>query len=145
MEENNLNPSPIQTESIVPPMPSKPKGGFVLIMLSLFLIILVGIIAFLGYQNWMLQKQINSLQVVPSPTPIANLSRDEVIRDWKTYTNSISGYSLKYLPTLKLVESTQLLGNDEISDTKWNFTSTNNIPKMGIIVYKTDSNFVKSI
>lgn len=55
-----------------PPEESSRRQGS-LVLVSLFLIILVGIVIFLSYQNWSLQKQINLLTTTsttkPSPSP----------------------------------------------------------------------------
>lgn len=88
MDESNLSTPVPQPESVdVPPAPVVPKtqNNSVLIMLSVLLIILVGVVAFLAYQNWTLQKQITALKTIssPSPTPVATT---DLTATWKTYT-----------------------------------------------------------
>lgn len=80
------------------------------------------------------------------PTPTADSSR-AVPRDWKTYTNSASFYTLKYPTTWRVIEREQLLvaGPFIVSDTEWNLSTANEIPNINIIVYKSDSDFAKSI
>jgi len=86
------------------------------------------------------------LTATPTPTPFSAPSpTPDPTADWKTYTNTVSDYTLKYPPAFNIIESNQLLGNGEISDTKWNFSTTNDIPNVRIVVYKSDSNFAKSI
>src|SRR5258706_1835977 len=128
MEDNNLNPSPIEVENVVTspiPVEPQPKNNSALVILSFSLIILVGIIAFLGYQNYQLQKQI-SLLTAPSSssTPLATA---DPTADWKTYINQEGKYQYSYPdswkilnlvpvvkghkkvpPSMKLVQNTQM-------------------------------------
>jgi len=72
----------------------------------IIVVLILGIIAVAAYLT--LKPQTPNLY--PSPTPIqtpdstANLSRDEVLRDWKTYTNTKLDYSFKYPPFNSSVE-----------------------------------------
>ncbi|HKB88715.1 MAG TPA: hypothetical protein VKC53_03645 [Patescibacteria group bacterium] len=105
MEDNNLNPSPIEVENVVTspiPVEPQPKNNSALVILSFSLIILVGIIAFLGYQNYQLQKQI-SLLTAPSSssTPLATA---DPTADWKTYINQEGKYQYSYPDSWKNTE-----------------------------------------
>lgn len=82
---------------------SQPKPNYLkTIIFSVLIIITLSLIAYLVFQNQKLQKQVLYQRVSPtneSPTPKTvssiSISPDETA-GWKTYTNSIYGYSIKY-------------------------------------------------
>ena len=115
-----LTPAQVQTPPISNPVPvEKPKNNSVLIILSLFLVILVGLVAFLGYQNYQLQKQI-SLLTTPTPTASAiALATADPTANWNTFTTDL--FSLKYPNDWNVpVKST-----DSSGDTSYTFESGN--------------------
>lgn len=69
-----------------------PSPLFLAIMLLLFLST-----AFLAWQNWQLKQQLTNVASSPSPTPRLT---PNLTANWKTYTNSQYGYSVKYYPPL---------------------------------------------
>src|SRR3989344_5907186 len=101
--------------------------GFVHLLL-LIVVVLVGIGGLL-YFSWQkgLIKTSPTKEAFPTPTMVinetANLSRDDIIRNWKTYTNTKYSYSLKYPLELTYNENSNgdvsffLLGDDQRKDT----------------------------
>src|SRR5260221_1405311 len=89
MDEQNtpINPIP-STEP--PKTPSNPP----LIALIILVVILLGATGLLAYQNMQLQKQITKSQVNTYNSPVPS-GTDETA-NWKTYTNTKHGYSIKY-------------------------------------------------
>lgn len=71
-----LAPStPVPDPTPTPPVKNQgARRNSVLTVLSLFLIIMVGVVIFLAYQNYGLQKQVALLQATPSPIPMTTLS-----------------------------------------------------------------------
>lgn len=70
-----------------------------LIILSIFLIILAGIVVFMGWQNYWLQKEVEKFKSAPSPSPSATM---DPTASWKTYTNTIHQLTFKYPPSWSL-------------------------------------------
>lgn len=114
MENTNVqNPIPEPAESVnqTPVNTVKPDNRLVVI-LSVSLLIVTFIAGFFALQTQRLAKQLAQIQtsVSPSPTPTAtpdetaNSSRDEVLRDWKTYSNNEYQYTLKYPQNWTLTE-----------------------------------------
>ena len=66
-----------------------------LIFMAIFIILSLGAVIYLSYQNQQLKKMVLSYQhkLRPSPTPTAT---PDSIDDWKTYTNTKFGYTFKY-------------------------------------------------
>ena len=101
--------------------------GFVHLLL-LIVVVLVGIGGLL-YFSWQkgLIKTSPTKEAFPTPTMVinetANLSRDDILRNWKTYTNTKYSYSLKYPLELTYNENSNgdvsffLLGDDQRKDT----------------------------
>ncbi|MFH1864209.1 MAG: hypothetical protein ABIJ85_04915, partial [bacterium] len=80
---------------VLPLATPKPKNNnFLIVLLSVLLLLATSLAGFFAIQNQKLVKQLASMQVQSTPSPVptatpdetANLSRDEVLRDWKTYT-----------------------------------------------------------
>jgi hypothetical protein len=115
--------------------------GFTPVLLILILA-LVAVVGYFGYKNYR-----STIQPIAQPTASVNQPiTGKSTLNWKTYINSTStsNYSLKYPPTWQVSEN-KILGSGEISDTKWNLSTNNDIPNIRIVVYKSDSSFVKSI
>jgi hypothetical protein len=94
-DQTPLQPSSIPQQPDIVPVTEvpKPKSNSLIITLSVSLIVMGGVVVFLAYQNWQLQKQISSLQVTPSPTPTATT---DPTADWKLFTSHSLNYSLRY-------------------------------------------------
>ena len=99
---------PIQSPTQQPPpevFVTQPKPNYLkTILFSILLIITVGLISYLIFQNQKLQKQVLNPQLsptiqAPSPTPktVSSISipPDETA-DWKTYNSNLLGISIKY-------------------------------------------------
>lgn len=91
-----------------PITPVTPKKYFPLWPLIILVFLLLGITAFLAYQNLQLQKQIVSFQTQPSPSPESTI---DPTSNWKTYTNTKYGFSIKYPGNWSVKES--LIASDE--------------------------------
>ncbi len=81
----------------------KPAHSPLTPLLSFFVVILLAISGFLGYQNMQLQKQIASIQSAPLPTPTQSVNP---IANWRTYTNARLGYALQYPNAWQVEENT---------------------------------------
>lgn len=80
------------------------------IFLGLLVFLLLLSFSFLGYQNMQLQKQIESMQTLPSATTQPN---PDSTANWKTYTNTKYGFEFKYpedwsTPTFSIVDTKEL-------------------------------------
>lgn len=75
------------------------KGFSLPLLLAVFVILIVvaGGAYYLGTTKNRLQTQNPAVTSVPSPT------QDETV-NWKTYTNTIAGYKIKYPPFLNVTE-----------------------------------------
>lgn len=86
MEQVPAVPNPEQQ-----PTTERPKGNPVVALMVIVMVLLLGAVGFLGYQNYLLQQKINKM-VQPTSTPSAT---PDPTADWKTYTNNALGVSLK--------------------------------------------------
>lgn len=87
----------------------KPKSNFLSILLVVLILVLMGVSAFLGYQNWQLQQEIKRFEEIikvdnapyefPSPTPTPDPTAN-----WETYTNTEYGFSVKYPSNVSIFE-----------------------------------------
>ena len=73
-------PTPVPTVEV-----PKPKNNYSVIIFSALLVMMTGVVAFLGYQNWQLQKQVATLQSIPSPSSTATA---DPTADWKEITSA---------------------------------------------------------
>ncbi len=93
------------------PIPPKPPISLNLVFLIITSISLL-LSTFFIYQNWRLNQRLDALirsQPTPTLSPTPQMNSDPALRDtanWKTYTNTKFGYSIKYPPTLTPLEST---------------------------------------
>ena len=87
------------------------------VLLILALIVFTGI-GYYAYKNGQIRFNLQQEQFTTSPAPTANLSRDEVLRDWKTYTNIKYGIEFKYLSYLSYVEQGPNLFQQELDKGK---------------------------
>jgi hypothetical protein len=87
--QNTQTPAPVPSTNPAPPPTLVKNNNLLIILFSFLVLILLASTAVLAYQNMMLQKQITSLKV--SPTPSATL---DVTAKWKTYTDP--DFSFKY-------------------------------------------------
>lgn len=108
---DNPEPPKPPSQSVLPkekPSPSqfvkqtdsgKPKNGsnFLVTFLSLLLLLAVGAAGFFAWQTQNLVKQVNELKSQPTPESSATpQATTDPTADWKTYTNTEYGFSLKY-------------------------------------------------
>lgn len=100
--------SPLSDQTIVSAqsVPSSNLSSKIIIVAILVLLSLA--IAFLFYQNWQLKQTVNrlyqSLASNPTPPQMVSLPTPDPTADWKTYTNSEIGISLKYPSDYKISE-----------------------------------------
>ena len=93
--EDQTTQNPIQISDPLPIPVSSPSPKTPIIpSLLVLLVILLGSTAFLYYQNQQLKSMLASYQTpVASPTPTVT---PDLMADWKTYTNTKYGFSIKY-------------------------------------------------
>lgn len=82
----------------------KPKDShwISILAMAIFVVLTLGVVAFLYYQNQALKSMLASYQTpvpVASPTPTATA---DPTAGWKTYTNIAYGYSIKYPSTFTI-------------------------------------------
>ncbi len=98
MKDNNSIPVPqpsIQQESTSPIEP-KPKTNTTPFFIVL-IILLMGIIGYLLYQNYQLKKQISTFQPTPTTSTVAHsTSTPNPTLNWNTFTSVNKDYSFKY-------------------------------------------------
>jgi hypothetical protein len=82
-----LNPTP------QPPEKSKSSNSLTIISMAIFILMSLGVIVFLYYQNQQLKSMLATYQAQSSPTPSATA---DPTANWKTYTNPTKTYSFKY-------------------------------------------------
>jgi hypothetical protein len=83
----SLNPTPVPTQS------PKDNHWITIASMALFVLMSLGIIIFLYYQNQQLKSMLATYQTQASPIPTATA---DPTAGWKTYTNTKYLYSLKY-------------------------------------------------
>lgn len=89
-QENVVLP---QNQPILPEQPR--QNNFLVILLSILLLISVGVAGFFAYQTQMLVKELTAMKSASTPVSSEELKNDPA-SDWKTYSNSKYGLSLKY-------------------------------------------------
>jgi hypothetical protein len=82
-----LNPTPVV------PQPPKDNHWITIVSMTLFVLMSLGVIVFLYYQNQQLKSMLATYQTQPSPIPTATA---DPIANWKTFTNTKYSYSFKY-------------------------------------------------
>jgi hypothetical protein len=88
-------PPSIQPITQIPATPVNPKSNVVSVYVVIILLLSLGAVGFLMYQNWQLKQQIS--QVQPTLTPlITPTTPPDPTADWKTYTNTVANFSLRY-------------------------------------------------
>lgn len=95
------------------------KTPIIPILFTIFLVVLISIAGFFGYQNFLMHKQIAKLSIQPVPTPIPTIPVDPTA-NWKTYTNTKYNFSFKYPSSF----STEILaagGQNEADSNSRNF------------------------
>lgn len=87
----------------IPAAPEIKKDNHWITILAMALFVLgsLATVAFLYYQNQRLKSMLASYQSQPSPSPTATA---DPTADWKTYTNTKFGYSIKYPAALTIKE-----------------------------------------
>ena len=95
-----MEPQPPIATAPTPVLPlatPKPKNNnFLIVLLSVLLLLATSLAGFFAIQNQKLVKQLAQLQVQATPAPIASQAPNGNLANWKTYTNTKHGYSIKY-------------------------------------------------
>jgi len=111
MEQTPVETQPEVTQTPRPeaqpvsPVSSKPKNRLSMILGILVILLSLGAVAFLTFQNMQLKNQL--AQKNPTPTPTLSTETDitpapDPTADWKTYTSQILGVTFKLPPKLSL-------------------------------------------
>ena len=82
----------------IPQSPKKSKDShwLTILAMAIFVVLTLGVVAFLYYQNQALKSMLASLKTpVPVASPIPTTTADPTA-NWKTYTNTKVGFELKY-------------------------------------------------
>jgi hypothetical protein len=99
---NLSNPTP-ETPTAIPESPKKDSHGITIAAMATFVLLALGAIAFLYYQNQQLKNLLAGYQTQPSPTPTATV--DSTI-NWKTYTDPKNKFSFMYPENYNYIMST---------------------------------------
>lgn len=102
MDPNGIPLQPSQPSPELPKVEPKSGSGFTIASMALFVLVSLGVIVFLYYQNQQLKGMLANYQK-PSPTPTAT---PDPTAGWKTYTNN-SGFSFKYPQNFIVQEPSQ--------------------------------------
>ena len=79
------------------PVEVKQSNSLTVISVALFILMSLGVIAFLYYQNQQLKGMLANYQATPAPTSSTTaLATADPTANWKTYTNTSANYSIKY-------------------------------------------------
>jgi hypothetical protein len=92
-EALNTTPQPLNNSNN---QPSNNSNGITVLSMAIFILLSLGVIVFLYYQNQQLKNMLVNYQTPaasPTPTPVA--TTDPTV-NWKTYTNSIQNFTFKY-------------------------------------------------
>lgn len=99
-----INPVAGNPEAVNPspeiPTPKDPHGITIAAM-AIFVLLALGAVAFLYYQNQQLKTMLASYQTQTAPTPTTTTNPTA---SWKTYTNSTYNFSFKYPPNVFIKE-----------------------------------------
>jgi hypothetical protein len=77
--------------------------------MALFVLMSLGVIVFLYYQNQQLKSMLASYQTQPSPTPVATA---DPTADWKTYSHKQLSFTIKYPPEWAIKEDPKFVEFD---------------------------------
>lgn len=91
MEAESQNNLPQSEPQKIEEMPHPPKKSTLPLLFLILLLLLV-----VSFGMYFLGR--NSVKPISSPLPIVSQSTPEASTAWKTYTNSLSGYSFQYPP-----------------------------------------------
>lgn len=111
--------SNMSEDSIQPIIAEPRKTPIIPILLTIFLVVLISIAGFFGYQNFLMHKQIAKLSIQPVPTPIPNTPVDPTA-NWKTYKIvhdpqfGFSDYEIKLPESWKIQEHSSNFQNSEM-------------------------------
>lgn len=87
---------PAETPVSKPEVKNKPNQLMPVISVAAFVILALGAIGFLYYQNQQLKTMLAKYQT-PAPQATASpISTPNPTANWKTYTNTVRGYSIQY-------------------------------------------------
>lgn len=96
MQENQIPVAPVVTPQVVIEQPK--QSNFLVILLSVLLFISVSIAGFFAFQTQKLVKELNLVKVTPTPITMVEPTIDPTA-DWKTYTNTKIGFTMRYPDT----------------------------------------------
>jgi hypothetical protein len=129
-------PPPEPEEPVVPKTsPFKEISPVTIISVAIFILLALGAIVFLYYQNQQLKNMLANYQSQPtsSPTPAATA---DPTANWKTYTDSNGKYSFKYPQDYKINENKTVSGVDGVSS-----PAPNTVQIISSVVESTNGNF----
>lgn len=86
------NEAPV-TPQPIPELPKKDNHGITIAAMAIFVLLALGAVAFLYYQNQQLKTMLAGYQASASPTPTATT---DPTANWKVYINDFYSFSFKY-------------------------------------------------
>jgi hypothetical protein len=122
--------TPLDVQSTIQPGP-KPKDNhwISILAMAIFVVLTLGVVAFLYYQNQALKSMLASLQTPigsPQPTAQAATPTPDPTANWKTYTDTKLGFNFRY-PQNSIIKLDTLNANGslEFSNFILNIEKTN--------------------
>jgi len=123
-----------QVEPVVQNQPSSHLNNITIFSMAAFVLLSLGVVAFLYYQNQQLKGMLAKYQTpIGSPEPSAQAATPDPTTNWKTYTDPKGVYSFKYPDdwklTLNLANGHQIILLDKIDTTQPKVTLTDGSEK----------------
>lgn len=84
------------------PKPIQQLNSLTVVSMAIFVLLSLGAVAFLYYQNQQLKTMLANYQVQTTPTPSASQAPNGDLANWKVFIHK-SGYSIKHPDTIKVI------------------------------------------
>lgn len=136
---------PIQPVVPVPPMPVKPKNNVLLMLVVITILLSLGTVGFLVYQNLQLKQQITQIQPTPapltSPSPITTSApTPDPTANWKTFNVQSANLLFKYPPNLEVSPLTSDFTSLKANPEYFVGVTGSDIIYLSLFLYKSNKN-----
>lgn len=103
--------APLSTNTTNSP---KDSSALTIFFVAIFILLSLGAVAFLYYQNQQLKSMLSAYQISPTPTATPNQKANDSLKDLTTFTSNKYNFSFKY-PTKWTADSPDPSNNFDIS------------------------------